>query len=269
MAKVMTAWVSEHEDELAEGDPIIAQAAVVQLIRLQQFATGYMVPLLDDEGNQVVHFIHKDHVDPITGKKPGKKVPINFPGTCTPLCREAPQWRMTDPSAKLDALLELMLNRDQQMVVWSSSKTAINLLAKRLDDKGWSYGILTGDTPQLMRDQYVRDFQAGKLKYFIGTIKAGGVGITLHASSTTVFIDRMWNPSTNTQAEDREHRIGQKNAVEIIDIVARGTVDLEKARKLVLKGKWLKMLLGDEVDDEELAREIDVTGRFIDIEEDE
>ena len=61
---------------------------------------------------------------------------------------------------------------------------------------------------------------------FAGTIAAGGVGITLTAASTVVFLDRSWSPAINAQAEDRLHRIGQKDAVQVVDIMARGTVDL-------------------------------------------
>jgi SNF2 family DNA or RNA helicase len=119
------------------------------------------------------------------------------------------------------------------------------MLVKRLEAKGVTVATLTGDTKQVDRDGLVQDFQDGKYSIFAATIKAGGVGLTLTAASTVVFLDRDWSPSANRQAEDRLHRIGQKNAVQVIDLIARDTVDLGRLQKVELKWSWLKELLGD------------------------
>ena len=62
---------------------------------------------------------------------------------------------------------------------------------------------------------------------------------------------RAWSPSKNNQAEDRLHRIGQKNAVHVIDIIARNTVDLGRLQKIRTKWEWLKELLGDRKEEED------------------
>jgi len=241
MRKTMVAWCESHKDEIMREDPIIAQAVVVQLIRLQQFSAGYLVPLLDENGNQVYKIRRKKHKDGTIEEIP------------------TPQWEMTDPSAKLDALMELLEDRgDEQIIIFSQSKAVINLLAKRLEKADISYGLLTGDVKQEVRDQYIKDFQAGRRRVFAGTIKAGGVGITLTAASTVVFIDRWWSPSINLQAEDRAHRIGQTEAVEIIDIMARNTVDLGRYQQIATKWEWLQKLMGDEVDAVEVIKELDL-----------
>jgi SWI/SNF-related matrix-associated actin-dependent regulator 1 of chromatin subfamily A len=79
----------------------------------------------------------------------------------------------------------------------------------------------------------------------MGTIAAGGEGITLTAASTVVFLDRSWKPSKNRQAEDRCHRIGQKDTVNIIDIMAKDTVDLGRRQRINMKWSWIKEILGD------------------------
>src|SRR5690606_24192000 len=113
------------------------------------------------------------------------------------------------------------------------------LLAQRLEKKGITYGIFTGDTKDSERKEIIRDFQAGDRRVFAGTIQAGGVGITLTAASTVVFLDRGWSPAINEQAEDRLHRIGQKNAVQVIDMMAKGTVDIGRKEMLEQKSEWL------------------------------
>jgi SNF2 family DNA or RNA helicase len=60
-----------------------------------------------------------------------------------------------------------------------------------------------------------------------------------------VFLDRNWSPSKNRQAEDRAHRIGQRESVQIIDLVARDTIDMGRLQKLELKWDWLRQILGD------------------------
>lgn len=259
MRKTMTAWVEEHEAELES--PIIASAVVAQLIRLSQFATGYVVPLRDENGEHIFKWKW-----PKGSSKEHKAKYKDDPETGGAV--KVYQYRMTDPSAKLDALMDIISDRitynvdtgeweGQQIVVFSQFRQAINLLEKRLVQKGIPYGILTGGVPQADRTRAVQDFQAGRIRVFAGTIKAGGVGLTLTAASTVVFIDRDWSPSVNGQAEDRLHRIGQTEAVEVIDLMARNTVDLGKKQQLSLKARHLQMLLGDNVDPELVIKELE------------
>lgn len=73
--------------------------------------------------------------------------------------------------------------------------------------------LLTGETKQEERQAIVDRFQSGTSKIFIGTIKAGGVGLTLTAANQVILVDRPWTPGDADQAEDRCYRIGQNNTV--------------------------------------------------------
>jgi SNF2 family DNA or RNA helicase len=226
MENTMVAWVAENEEDIE--NPIIAQAVIAQLIRLQQFAVGYMTPKLDDDGNQIF------------GKPYTTKSGVDKPGP--------PLFEMTEPSSKLDALMEILEdNPDEQIVVFSQFKSVISLLARRLEERHITHGIYTGDTSQADRGNIVQEFQSGRLRVFAGTVAAGGVGITLTNSSTVVFLDRSWSPALNAQAEDRLHRIGQQEAVQVIDIMAKGTVDIGRRLMLEQKMEWLREILGDRV----------------------
>lgn len=210
MKDSMLAWIGKHEQE-----PIAAPVVIAQLTRLKQFALAYA------------------EIEPVRKQVDGEWVTVE-------------RVRLTDPSSKLDALMSIIAdNPEQQMVVFSESKQIIYLLARRLEAARITHCTLTGDTDQRDREKAIEEFQAGKVRIFAGTIHAGGEGITLTSASIEVFLDRAWNPSKNKQAEDRCHRIGQKNAVQVIDIVARDTVDGGRLQQLDLKWSWLKELLGD------------------------
>jgi SNF2 family DNA or RNA helicase len=244
MRKTMVAWVEEHENEL--DNPVIANAVVSQLVRLQQYANAYLVPQLDEDGNHKFKIVRKTNKK--TGELEEKTVYL---------------YDAIDPSSKLDAVMEWLEDHpDEQVIIFSKFKTIVNLLSARLEAKAIPHGLLTGDVKQTDRTRFVQEFQAGRLRVFAGTIAAGGVGITLTAARTVIFIDREWSPAWNTQAEDRAHRIGQENAVEIIDLMARNTVDLGKAQRILQKGVWLKQLLGDKVPQVQLALEAEQNGTF-------
>jgi SNF2 family DNA or RNA helicase len=72
-------------------------------------------------------------------------------------------------------------------------------------------------------------------KVFIGTIRAAGVGITLTAASTVIFGELDWVPGNVSQAEDRLHRIGQKDAVFVRHLVLEGSLDERMAQLIIQK----------------------------------
>jgi SNF2 family DNA or RNA helicase len=158
---------------------------------------------------------------------------------------------LSEPSSKLDAVMEIIESTNQQVVVFSQFAQVIKLLAARLEKKGITCGKFIGATPAYERSKIISDFQDGKIQVFAGTIAAGGVGITLTAASTVIFTDRSWSNALNLQAEDRLHRIGQKSAVQVIDIIADGTIDAKRIKVIQQKWSWIKRLIGDTKSDPE------------------
>lgn len=100
------------------------------------------------------------------------------------------------------------------------------------------YGVvrLTGEDAADARDASVQRFQndAG-CRVIVCGIQAAGVGITLTASSNVVFGEISWVPSDLQQAEDRAHRIGQRDAVLVQHIVFDGTIDARMAEVIIEK----------------------------------
>lgn len=97
------------------------------------------------------------------------------------------------------------------------------------------YGALklTGDTTTEQRAINVDKFQNDpNCQLFVSTMKAGGVGITLTASSDVLFIEQGWTPADMDQAADRAHRIGQHDSVTAWTMIAEGTID-EDIKELI------------------------------------
>lgn len=64
------------------------------------------------------------------------------------------------------------------------------------------------------------------------SVTAMGTGFTLTAASTVIFAELHWTPAILIQAEDRSHRIGQKNAVNIHYLIGDNTLDPIMLRQL-------------------------------------
>jgi len=137
------------------------------------------------------------------------------------------------PSAKLDALLEQLdqvLEEDHKVLVFSQFTSLLAILRDRLDTANISYGYLDGRTRD--RQARVEQFQNDpNLKLFLISLKAGGLGLNLHAAEYVYLLDPWWNPAVEAQAIDRAHRIGQTRQVFAYRLIARDTVE-EKVLEL-------------------------------------
>lgn len=136
-------------------------------------------------------------------------------------------------TAKIEAMEEIVESYEDSgtpLVVFSDFKAPIETLASR---EGWM--VITGETSQTARNEAVTAFQSGKLKGIGLTIAAGGVGLTLTHASHMLFVDQNWTPAMNVQAQDRIHRIGQKNACHYMFLVMDHS--LEERMSEVLSGK--------------------------------
>ena len=215
MRDTMLAWVGENEDQ-----PLNTSVVLAQLTRLQQFAAAYAY----------IEVVKKRRL---------------IEGVLTDV--EEKVLRLIDPSAKIDAALDLIYGAgNNQMVFFSQFSSVIDLFIDRLKKRGISCVKYTGDTSPKDREKAKYGFQAGEYQVIALTIRAGGTALDeLKVASTAVFFDRDWSASNNNQAEDRLWRHGQKNAVQIIDLVAANTVERGRLENIDMNWTFIKQLLGD------------------------
>ena len=136
----------------------------------------------------------------------------------------------TDFGHKADELISLLedMFEDPQAkaVVFSQWLRTHELIAHRLEARGWGHVFFNGGVPSEKRGALVDRFIAdAKCRVFLST-DAGGVGLNLqHAAAIVVNMDMPWNPAVLEQRIGRVYRLGQTLGVQVINFVAKGTIE--------------------------------------------
>jgi SNF2 family DNA or RNA helicase len=121
------------------------------------------------------------------------------------------------------------------VVVFAHHRDVVDAIITGLAEREIKSVKLVGGMSDQAKQASVDAFQAGGVPVFVGNIKAAGVGITLTKSSHVVFAELDWVPANMSQAEDRTHRIGQRESVLVQHIVLEGSLDARMAQALVDK----------------------------------
>nr|WP_263323589.1 DEAD/DEAH box helicase [Neobacillus sp. Marseille-Q6967] len=144
-------------------------------------------------------------------------------------------------SAKFDKLLQILEEArlaGRRVLIFSQFTKMLQLIGRELAFQGQSFFYLDGQTPSEERVNLTHRFNAGERNLFLISLKAGGTGLNLTGADTVILYDLWWNPAVEEQAADRAHRMGQTNRVEVIKLVARGTIE-EKINELQEKKRNL------------------------------
>lgn len=136
----------------------------------------------------------------------------------------------------LHDILEESINNKHRILIFSQFTTVLKSIGKMLKEDKVDYMYLDGQTDIKDRSDSVSDFNSGVGDVFLISLKAGGTGLNLTGADVVIHFDPWWNPAVEEQASDRAHRIGQKKSVEIIKLIARGTIE-EKIYELQQKKK--------------------------------
>lgn len=147
--------------------------------------------------------------------------------------------------AKLENCKELIdniIDSGEKVIVFSCY---VEPLAKLMEYYKKNSVILTGSIDAKQRSEIVNKFQTDKnIKIFFGGIKSAGVGITLTAATNVIFLDYSWVPADHDQAEDRAHRIGTINSVNIYQLYCLNTIDEYMQRVLMKKRVIVDSIIG-------------------------
>ena len=138
--------------------------------------------------------------------------------------------------AKLPRVIDFVKNImeiEESVVVFCHHKSIHKLLHESLHEFS-PVSIIGGQTDKARQDSIDR-FQNGDTKLMIAGLRAGNLGINLTRAKYVIFAELDWSPAYHYQAEDRLHRIGQKNTVFAYYLIGSGTLDDHVADILVDK----------------------------------
>ncbi|TBL81204.1 DEAD/DEAH box helicase [Paenibacillus thalictri] len=144
-------------------------------------------------------------------------------------------------SAKFEQLLDIVedcRSAGKRMLVFSQFTEMLGMIGRELGYRGVPFFYLDGKTPAAQRVELCERFNDGERELFLISLKAGGTGLNLTGADTVLLYDLWWNPAVEQQAMDRAHRIGQKHVVQVIRLVAQGTLE-EKMYALQQRKKHL------------------------------
>lgn len=144
-------------------------------------------------------------------------------------------------NSKLDVLINIINDSsDEKILVFSQFTKVLEVIGKRLNEENILYSYLDGKTSAKDRVKLVEEFNTNNNKVFLISLKAGGTGLNLTSANIVVHFDPWWNPAIEDQASDRAHRIGQKNVVNVIKLIAKGTaeervINLQETKKELIE----------------------------------
>jgi len=154
--------------------------------------------------------------------------------------------------AKLPHVINFVKNImeiEESVVVFCHHRAIHKLLHESLQEFS-PVSIIGGQTDSFRQGQ-IDKFQNGESKLMIAGLRAGNVGINLTRAKYVIFAELDWSPAIHRQAEDRLHRIGQKNTVFAYYLIGNGTLDDHVADILVDKSFEIDAIMDDSADNYE------------------
>jgi superfamily II DNA or RNA helicase len=135
----------------------------------------------------------------------------------------------TDHGVKADELAalfdELLADPEAKAVVFSQWTRTHDIVIRRLEARELGYVSFHGGVPSEKRPALVERFRDDPTcRVFLST-DAGSTGLNLQHASTLVNMDLPWNPAILEQRIARIHRMGQIRPVQVINFVAKGTIE--------------------------------------------
>ncbi len=150
-------------------------------------------------------------------------------------------------SGKMEEFVKVVkeiVSNKHKILIFTSFKTALSLAKNELDKNNITSYTIDGSVSSKKRVELVERFNNDNTNVFFIMLKSGGTGLNLTSADVVIHLDLWWNPQAENQATDRAHRIGQKNVVEVIRFISKGTIE-EKILELQNKKKILSDKLID------------------------
>ena len=134
-------------------------------------------------------------------------------------------------------------NEDEKVVIFSQWERMTRLIAQQLDKAGIEYEYLHGGVPSAQRKDLIDNFNDNPDSRVFLSTDAGSTGLNLQVASTVINVDLPWNPAVLEQRIARIYRLGQQRNVQVINMVAIGTIEEQMLDKLRFKSAMFEGVL--------------------------
>ena len=135
-------------------------------------------------------------------------------------------WMDSGKVTALSTLLRTFQAAGDRVLIFSQLRLTMDILEEVLQTIDVKFFRLDGNTPIDTRQDLLDQFHADEsVTAFMLSTKAGGAGINLACANKVIVFDPSFNPQDDVQAENRAHRVGQTREVEVVRLIARGTVE--------------------------------------------
>ena len=198
------------------GMTMTAPLALTRMMRMQQIVGGFFSPDHDIEDND--YNVEPQAIDEV--------------------------------NLRIEALIELLEESSGKVIIWARFRSEIRAICSAINVAFGSRSAVEyhGGVDNQTRIDNIRRFQnEGDCCFFVGHVQAGGKGITLTAATTVIYYSNDFSLENRLQSEDRAHRIGQKNKVTYIDMIATDTLDIKVVTALREKKNIADLITGDDV----------------------
>jgi SWI/SNF-related matrix-associated actin-dependent regulator of chromatin subfamily A-like protein 1 len=140
-------------------------------------------------------------------------------------------------------LAENIIEQGKKVIIFTNFTDTLRTI---YDYFGKQAVYLDGSCSKPNRQKSVDEFQENdKIKVFVGNLKAAGVGLTLTSAEAVIMNDLSFVPAEHAQAEDRSHRIGQKNSTSVYYPIFENTIEGAIYDILKRKKKVISTVMGD------------------------
>lgn len=131
--------------------------------------------------------------------------------------------------AKVQAVCQYLTDRIEglpKFLIFAHHRIVLDAISTLLTHLQVKSIRIDGTTSPVERQNLVQQFNADQdCKAAVLSIMAANAGLNMAAASCVIFAEIMWNPGIMVQAENRVHRIGQRDSVMVQYLLAAGTSD--------------------------------------------
>jgi len=144
------------------------------------------------------------------------------------------------------AFVRALLDSDEKVLLFAHHHAVMDIYKKEL--ASYKPAFITGRENTAQKDASVFRFMEGQTNLCVISLRSAA-GLNLQRASCVVFGELDWSPAVHSQAEDRAHRMGQRDSILCYYLVAPQGSDRDMQDALGLKVSQFVQLMGDRVPD--------------------